>query len=635
MLNIETNNEQLLKLFHICVEPKFGSIVSADEIMPYGIVFINQKGEVIHEIDKNTRDVAQRLFATTNAMWSNTFHKSLERVAEATIEELIAEQLVHYFSTYGLESFGLKAIPYIPPEALNLNLDASVNKRGFTVIKVVDELTAIQYIDNYFKTTFAPNKMFVEDAIKLLRYTTLEPEEIVSFELKCAQYNRLGLVPADGTTFLRFLIYETTRSTMLIKNCETINRIKGEVMNFPDLYKYFDSANLTKLAEVFYRFKPLFLAFKAYPYCASYINKIRRLAVKYHKPLGDINVQNVSKLFAEDRFDDAIFAIEKASNRQLIKLYNYFKDISSSDDKTTAIYTIRNGKTYFNAEVEPKSRVETKSALAVVWAEICRRFRGTLKGKTFFIPSYINYAVPYTEKQFIGTIPYGTKITCPAEKAFTVAIAWENYKGNRCDIDLHLSGLKGSYGWNSDYRGEDNRILYSGDMTDATNGASEAFYFNPYDDMYIASVNNYTGYDDMPFKFFLTDKEFDHVATGYYHSRPTTPPVDVADAIFAPIDLTFKDTNNMNIGFFNDKHEFVFYGGELGSNIVPNHEMLANALETIASRATNVMSMRELLLMAGANIIDETTENREKINYIDLSPASINFTSLLEIVDQN
>ena len=635
MLNIETNNEQLLKLFHICVEPKFGSIVSADEIMPYGIVFINQKGEVIHEIDKNTRGVAQRLFATTNAMWSNTFHKSLEKVAETSMEELVAEQLTNYFSTYGLESFGLKAIPYIPPEALNLNLDASVNKRGFTVIKVVDELTAIQYIDNYFKTTLAPNKIFVEDAIKLLRYTTLEPEEIVSFELKCAQYNRLGLVPNDGATFLRFLIYETTRSTMLIKNCEMINRIKGEVMNFPDLYKYFDNANLTKLAEVFYRFKPLFLAFKAYPYCASYINKIRRLAVKYHKPLGDINVQNVSKLFAEDRFDDAVLAIEKASNRQLIKLYDYFKDISSSDDKTTAIYTIRNGKTYFNAEVEPKSRVETKSALAVVWAEICRRFRGTLKGKTFFIPSYINYAVPYTEKQFIGTIPYGTKISCPAEKAFTVAIAWENYKGNRCDIDLHLSGMKGSYGWNSYHRDDGNNILYSGDMTDATNGASEAFYFNPTDDMYIASVNNYTGYDDMPFKFFLTDKEFDHVATRYYHSRPTTPPVDVADALFAPIDLTFKDTNNMNIGFFNDKHEFVFYGGELGSSIVPNHEMLANALEAIVSRATNVMSMRELLLMAGANIIDETTENREKINYIDLSPASINFTSLLEIVDQN
>ena len=635
MLNIETNNEQLLKLFHICVEPKFGSIVNADEIMPYGIVFINQKGEVIHEIDKNTRDVAQRLFATTNAMWSNTFHKSLERVAEAPIEELIAEQLVHYFSTYGLETFGLKAIPYIPPETLNLNLDASVNKRGFTVIKVVDELTVIQYIDNYFKTTFAPNKMFVEDVIKLLRYTTLEPEEIVSFELKCAQYNRLGLVPNDGATFLRFLIYETTRSTMLIKNCEMINRIKGEVMNFPNLYKYFDSANLTKLAEVFYRFKPLFLAFKAYPYCASYINKIRRLAVKYHKPLGDINVQNVSKLFAEDRFDDAVLAIEKASNRQLIKLYDYFKDISSSDDKTTAIYTIRNGKTYFNAEVEPKSRVETKSALAVVWAEICRRFRGTLKDKTFFIPSYINYAVPYTEKQFIGTIPYGTKLKCPTDKAFTVAIAWENYKGNRSDIDLHLSGLKGSFGWNSNYREEDNQILYSGDMTDATNGASEAFYFNPADDMYIASVNNYTGYDDMPFKFFLTDKKFDHVSVGYYHNRPTTPPVDVADALFAPIGLTFKDTNNMNIGFFNDKREFVFYGGALGNGIVPKHEMLANALDTIASRATNVMSMRELLLMAGANIIDETTENREEINYIDLSPASINFTSLLEIVDQN
>lgn len=635
MFNIETNNEQLLKLFHICVEPKFGSVVSADEVMPYGIAFVNQSGEVVREIDKNTRDMAQRLFATTNAMWSNTFHKSLERVAEAPMEDLVAEQLVHYFSTYGLETFGLKAIPYIPPEALNLDLDASVNKRGFTVIKVVDELTAIQYIDNYFKTTLAPNKMFVEDIIKLLRYTTLEPEEIASFELKCAQYNRIGLVPIDGTTFLRFLVYETTNSTMLIKNCETINRIKGGVMNFPHLFKYFDSANLTKCAEVFYRFKPLFLAFKSYPYCASYINKIRRLAVKYHKPLSDINVQNVSKLFAEDRFEDAVLAIQKASNRQLIKLYNYFKDVSDSDDKTCAIYTIRNGKSYFDNSIEPKSRIETKSALAVVWAELCSRFRGTLKGKTFFIPSYIDYAVPYTEKQFIGTIPYGTKIKCPAEKAFTVAIAWENYKGNRSDIDLHLSGLKGSFGWNSNYRGKDNQILYSGDMTDATNGASEAFYFNPSDAMYIASVNNYTGYDDMPFKFFLTDKKFDHVSAGYYHNRPTTPPVNITDALFAPIDLTFKDTNNMNVGFFNDKREFVFYGGELGSSIVPKHEMLADALETIASRATNVMSMRELLLMAGANVIDETAENSEEIDYIDMSPASINFTSLLEIVDQN
>lgn len=635
MFNIETNNEQLLKLFHICVEPKFGSVVSADEVMSYGIAFVNQSGEVVREIDKNTRDMAQRLFATTNAMWSNTFHKSLERVAEAPMEDLVAEQLVHYFSTYGLETFGLKAIPYIPPEALNLDLDASVNKRGFTVIKVVDELTAIQYIDNYFKTTLAPNKMFVEDIIKLLRYTTLEPEEIASFELKCAQYNRIGLVPIDGTTFLRFLVYETTNSTMLIKNCETINRIKGGVMNFPHLFKYFDSANLTKCAEVFYRFKPLFLAFKSYPYCASYINKIRRLAVKYHKPLSDINVQNVSKLFAEDRFEDAVLAIQKASNRQLIKLYNYFKDVSDSDDKTCAIYTIRNGKSYFDNSIEPKSRIETKSALAVVWAELCSRFRGTLKGKTFFIPSYIDYAVPYTEKQFIGTIPYGTKIKCPAEKAFTVAIAWENYKGNRSDIDLHLSGLKGSFGWNSNYRGKDNQILYSGDMTDATNGASEAFYFNPSDAMYIASVNNYTGYDDMPFKFFLTDKKFDHVSAGYYHNRPTTPPVNITDALFAPIDLTFKDTNNMNVGFFNDKREFVFYGGELGSSIVPKHEMLADALETIASRATNVMSMRELLLMAGANVIDETAENSEEIDYIDMSPASINFTSLLEIVDQN
>lgn len=637
MDKLYVRDNELLRLFHICVDDEYKNTNDAYELLKYGVVFIDESGNLVREISRHLYNAGKSMFGLSNEMWKNTFHKSYEHVAETSMEDLVAEQLIHYFSTYGLESMGFQAMPYVPVEDLHLDLEASANKRGFTFIRLVSEKTAIEYINDYFKRTLAPNKMLMDEILALIPYTTLKPEEIASFELKIARYDELGLVPNDGADFLRFMVYKVGCGTMLIKSNEVIQHIKYNDVFYPQAYKYFDCANLEKLAEVFYRFKPLFLAFKSYDYCGPYINKIRRLAVKYHKPMNDVNVQNVSKLFNEGRINDVEKVLAKASNRQLIKLYNYFCNLVKTSGKDVSLYNIRNGKSYLNTKITERDKVEDGCRLAIIWAELHSRFRNTLKGKTFLIPSYIDYAVPYSEKQFVDFIPYGTKIKRPTDKAFSVAIAWENYEGTRTDIDLHLNGIKESYGWNSGYKDDENAIIYSGDMTDATAGAVEAFYFNPKGEKFILSANKFTGRNGVPFKMLMTEKQFPQ------YTRPTwqeaqTAPIDISGAIFPPIGLKFKDTSNMNIGVFDEDGDFVFYGGSFNNGIVPDREMCANGVDALVNRSKNVLSMTLLLRLAGATVIDETQlpeEEEKRAEIIDLSPACLNLTSLLEIVDQN
>lgn len=636
MDKLYTRNNELLRLFHICVDDEYKITSDAYELLKYGVAFVDEDGNLVREISRHLYNAGKSMFGLSNEMWKNTFHKSYEHVAETSMEELVAEQLVHYFSTYGLEKMGFRAMPYVPVEELHLDLEASANKRGFTFIRLVSEKTAIEYINDYFKRTRAPNIMLMDYILDLIPYTTLKPEEIASFELKMARYDEMGLVPTEGADFLRFMIYKVKCGTMLIKSDEVIQHIKSNAFFYPLIYKYFDCANLEKLAEVFYRFKPLFLAFKSYEYCGPYINKIRRLAVKYHKPMNDVNIQNISKLFNEGRVDDVEKVLAKASNRQLVKLYNYFCNLVKTSGKDASLYNIRNGKSYINAETAERDKVEDGCRLAVIWAELHSRFRNTLKGKTFLIPSYIDYAVPYSEKQFVDFIPYGTKIKRPTDKAFSVAIAWENYKGIRTDIDLHLNNATKSYGWNSSYKDDENAIIYSGDMTDATTGAVEAFYFNPKGEKFILSANNFTGRNGVPFKMLMTEKQFPQYAS--WSLKTQTAPIDISSAIFPPIELKFKDTSSMNIGVFDENGDFVFYGGSFNNRIVPDRKMCAMGTDALVNRSKNVLSMSLLLRLAGATVIDETQlpeEEEKRAEIIDLSPACLNLTSLLEIVDQN
>ena len=71
---------------------------------------------------------------------------------------------------------------------------------------------------------------------------------------------------------------------MIVNNDDTIRRIKisGHIFDFNKL----SEAYLVRLSSIFLRYKNLFIAFKHNKYVdnRSAINKLRKLAVKNHKP---------------------------------------------------------------------------------------------------------------------------------------------------------------------------------------------------------------------------------------------------------------------------------------------------------------------------------------------------------------
>ena len=67
---------------------------------------------------------------------NNTFHKSWNKIKTASIEQLVYEQLIHYFTTYGFEQLGIynENSVYVPNEKLEIpNLNENIN---ITIIKM-------------------------------------------------------------------------------------------------------------------------------------------------------------------------------------------------------------------------------------------------------------------------------------------------------------------------------------------------------------------------------------------------------------------------------------------------------------------------------------------------------------------
>lgn len=569
---------------------------------------------------------------------NNPFHATWDKVANADYRQLIVEQALHYLSTYGREAFGLSAAPVVPTESFQFPDNQPLPVESLTIMRVVDAEVANDIVEHTLTTVAAPHKNDMVFYNTYCENTTLLPEKVKSNELRALLYTVKNLYPEDEDEFVRYLLYRSTGSTLVIKNKKTIKTIK-DVMKDEKIEHFvltgFQKANLSKLARNFLRLKPIYLAFKT-PDTASYINKIRRLADTYHKPMSDLRVANLSNLFYQGENGKAKKVIEKMSMRELIKVRNFTNMNRIYQGSVIEAYNIRNGKIHLE---EGKDRtvgfVGADVMDEVLVQELCNRTNHKLAGKIFFIPSYIDYCAPVSEKQFIWNIPYGTKFSFP--NTVSLGIFWENYKNERIDLDLHLTTPSNAFGWNGSYRDGKRTVLYSGDMTDATNGAAEAFYANysKLDEPYILSANNFTGMPDVPFKFICTESRFEASRQRSWNA-PSTCPIDISKTLFPPIDLKFKDTNSQTIGF-GHKNTFYFYGGELNSGIIPDRSKYREYMDALYARTSTSMSLRVLLLMAGARVVTESgyeqLTDEEKARVVDLTPSALTRTTLIDLVD--
>lgn len=623
---IKRLNSSLIELAHCAIDSASDTDtrIPASNLARGGVVLIDSTGNLVESISK---DVALSILSRVGVLkdiFNHNFHKSWATVADTPLSDLYIEQLRHYLSTYGREMLGLSAKPYIPIEKCFdtfgdiISPDESCK---LVVIRVVDYSTAIDTISQIAITMMKPSSYdmsLLMDAFKVIHSVDtldLNISEMKSFEIIAAYCGEFNIIPKDPQTFLRIAVYLTTGSTLIIKNAETIQGIKSGADNAL-ITEWFKKADLTELSKIFLRNKPLFLAFKTNKEIAPIINKIRRLAIHNHKPLPEVSIANVMKLMKAGKVRDVADLISKSNIKDVIKLYNFACASDVCSDK--AIYNIRNGKVYVADKHTDKQLIDQLKSLC--FSKLQLMLVGKFTNKKFYIPSGIKYAMPISEKQMLGNIPYGTSINAEGADAFCISVAWNNYNDVRTDIDLHLSSPAGSYGWNTSYRSDGRDIMYSGDMTDATNGATETFRVTTHKDIpYLVSVNLYHGQTSTPFKLFLSAADdFRRMEDGM---------VDISKALTAPINLTFGDHNSLSLGYIIEDR-FVVYGGSLGASIVPKAELYQDALSAIMSRCENVLSLNDFIRMGSGIIVTEPEEDA-----VDFSPENVLKSTFFDLLD--
>ncbi|WP_394660666.1 hypothetical protein [uncultured Chryseobacterium sp.] len=387
---------------------------------------------------------------------NKTFHKSWQKIKESTRAQLLLEQVYHYISTYGSD---FRGEIFIPNEVLNV----PDLKLTFKVIKAYTEKEMTEKCLSLLSSGIALKEETIDDVLSVLHndlhYDFTGKENIRNKEAIIKIADRYDIFPENPVEFFRYVVYKTTRETLLIKNDDLINRIIQSKFNPTWL---FESFGLEKLAQIFNRFKPLFLAYKNR--APKTINRISKLSKVHHQPLVSNPLNNATNMLLENSdlhwLENATpFALFKALSACYARMYG----------QNTFVYRVRNGKSWTK-----QSTGTSVNELNYGFILTYLKSKYNFSGKKFYFPENVEFGLPTSEKMFVGNIPTGTRFF---GERLAVGIYWKNAWGA---FDLDLSGLNiaGKIGWNSAYNQNEGQLMYSGDITNAPDGAVEYLYAN-------------------------------------------------------------------------------------------------------------------------------------------------------------
>jgi len=530
---------------------------------------------------------------------NKTFHKSWSVIKKSSRCELFIHQITHYISTYGSN---FQDEIYIPDEVLNVP-DLKIQ---FKIIRAYSPAEMTKKCLSLLKSGLALKENTINDILTVLvdelKYTFTGNEGIRNKEAIVKIADLYGVLPADTMEFFRYIIYRATGESLLIKSKAAVEAVQKSNYN-PSVQ--FHKFGLEKMASIFNRFKPLFLAFKSK--CASTINKISKLSKTHHKPLVSNPLNNATNMLLTEGdthwLDNATpFALFKA----LSACYSRMKG------QNTFMYRIRNGKSWVK---ESKVSSVNKKNYKFILKYLKGRF--DLLGTRVFIPEDINYALPTSEKMFVGNIPTGTRFY---GKKLAVGFYWEDSWGAH---DLDLSGLNigGKVGWNSAYKQGKGHLMYSGDITSAPNGAVEYLYAKDgLQEPTLVMNTVYSGNDDCKYKIIIG--RGDKVSKQYMMD----PNNLLAEVAAQAVQL------NMVLGIFIPKKErqcFVLLNFGAGHARVSGYnEVAALATKALYQQWNKPLSFNKLIGMLGAIIVE--TEEEADISYAIPSLEKDSFTKIFE-----
>lgn len=528
---------------------------------------------------------------------NKTFHKSWKTILKSSRVKLWMEQVRHYVSTYGSN---FQDVMYIPNEVL----DVPDVKLAFKVVKAYSKGELTVKCLHLLQSGIALKEETINDLLSVLvdelSYQFTGDENIKNKEAIVKIADMYGVLPEDTMEFFRYIIYRATGDSLLIKSNDVIEAIKTSNYNPAVQLEQF---GLEKMAEIFNRFKPLFLAFK--PKCSKTINKISKLSKTHHKPLVVNPLNFVTSIFFSENdkhwLDNATpFALFKALSACHTRINGQY----------AFAYRIRNGKSF----------VKTKKVSGVVWPNYDFLFdyirtRFDLSGKKFFLPDNVEYALPTSEKMYVGNIPTGTKFF---GESLAVGIYWENQWGAE---DLDLSGLNigGKIGWNADYKQGDGDLMYSGDITDAPSGAVEYLYAqNGLNAPTLVENNVYSGSGNCAYKIIVG--KGDNINYDYMMNP---------NNLF--VETKCQSVQRQSIlGMLipeKDRQCFVLLNFGAGEcRVSGNTEVSINATKALYQQWSNPISFREIIFELGGEIVTQ----KENADY-DFSLDQLQKDSFLKV----
>lgn len=640
---------RLFKQYLYNTSESVSKMILVEEGLKYGILLDDKVSDTIfNEI--------VRLYGIDGFILNQTFHKSLEKVAKEELITLYIEQIVHYFTTYGYESLGITdGSVYIPNEKLEVPILEEGCK--LTYISHITEEELKKKVTDLVMSGIALSKQSIKDIITLSDYIEGNIEDIKNKEIRTILYSKYDIVPKNNIEFLRFLIFKLTGSSLLIKDDSTINKLKGadkkEILKY--LNQYINKYGLIPLSEIFNRYKPLFLALKRDPKSETFswgarsenerktesdlsksinkiINTISKISKTHHKPaeIDDelTNFRNTVKRL--ERFPEQISRLElrdildKNSLYKIIRTGNY---VNYSNYQHTEIpvhvYKIRNKKVFIK---EDMGMLIGDSWINNEFRDnIIRRVSNNVKDKVVYIPDNINYSLPQSEKQFVGNIPFNSSVDFDKNRGFLVGIHWTNIKdGNResrVDLDLKLLSNKYQIGWNCYYRNENDKLLFTGDVTDAPiskGGACEYIYVSGdlENTVMTFKINNYTTeVGPVPFEIILA---YAPTKTKVLESGRNyiVDPKDIICKVPCEIE---KGQSEHNIGILNistDKNSFIFTDLSTGNLPVSKNNIFDDMFRNYLVEYCNLQyDLKDILKSSGA-IISKTPFKEELVEYV-------------------
>lgn len=461
---------------------------------------------------------------------NSTFWKEWNNVKSKSETELCFAQLAHYFTTYGVAL--VMGEEFVDGNGFVLNgAPPLIQFENYKVIKAAEPEEIFKDLYGMLTSGIALNSKTVSAAVEFIEHfkflDTVNVDVVANKEAQALLSARKGILPKDEFAMLRILVYTVTGSTMIVKDAKTIETIRYACTRpeVETMLQSLDEKQMKSLSHIFLRYKPIFLAMKkAAP---KTINRIRRLAVKNHRPLQASFWESCLFTTGKDPNDMLKYAFENAESINNFKKIQLIEAITyrETSDVNSQFYHIRNGKTFIRENYQPQVNEKYLNELRVILIDsLCKSLvkkhsneDGVLP--TIKLPESLMMVCPTSEKNFVGNIPSGSYINLEKDGKVSnsiLGIYWRGEWGTQ-DFDLHYSSFNGaSYGWSSYHKDNENKILFSGDMTRANPEASECFYIDGAAPDGILSIYRFWGETPVTkFKFYAATEEVTDLTRGY------------------------------------------------------------------------------------------------------------------------